>query len=98
MPIVINEIDKIANAREVDSDDILRPKIWILLFPLATATIFKVANAKVLVLIPPAVDAGDPPIHIKKIIKSNYFVLFVRNNSLFLILFNRNYHNFFTDH
>ena len=32
---------------------------------------FKVASANVLVLIPPPVDAGDAPIHIKKLIPTN---------------------------
>ena len=40
-------------------------------FPLAMEKIFKVAKANVLVFIPPAVDAGEPPIHIKKIINNN---------------------------
>ena len=71
IPIEINEIHKIAKALEVDSLEILLPNISILLLPFATANIFKEANAKVLVLIPPAVEAGEPPIHIKKIITNN---------------------------
>ena len=67
-PITMSEIHKMANAREVDSLVILRPKISILLLPLATEIIFSVANAKVLVFIPPPVDAGEAPTHIKKMI------------------------------
>ena len=81
--MVINEIHKIAKAREVDSDEILLPNNWILLFPLATAKIFSVANAKVLVFIPPAVEAGEPPIHIKKMInKSEGTFIWVKSTAL----------------
>ena len=45
--------------------------ISILCFPFAKLKIFKVAMAKVLVFIPPPVEAGDAPIHIKKIIIIN---------------------------
>src|SRR5690606_35683978 len=69
-PITINEIHKMAKALEVDSLEILLPKSCILDFPLAIAKMFNVANAKVLVFIPPPVDAGEAPIHIKKIINN----------------------------
>ena len=71
IPITIKEIHKIAKALDVDSLVILLPKIWIRVFPMATAKIFKVAKAKVLVLIPPPVEAGEAPIHIKNMINNN---------------------------
>ena len=66
MPIVIREIHKIAKAREVDSDEILLPNTCILLFPLATAKIFNVARAKVLVLIPPQLTQENLQSTLKK--------------------------------
>ena len=71
-PIAINDMHKIANALEVDSLEILLPLNCILFFPFATAKMFRVANAKVLVFIPPPVEAGDAPIHIKNIINNNF--------------------------
>ena len=41
--------------------------IEFLLFPPATAKIFNVANAKVLVFIPPAVEAGEPQSTLKRL-------------------------------
>ncbi len=69
-PITINEIHNMANALEVDSLEIRLPKSWILLLPLAIEKIFNVANAKVLVFIPPPVEAGEAPIHIKNMINN----------------------------
>lgn len=70
IPMTIKEIHKMAKAREVDSLLILLPRIWMRLLPIATANMFNVASANVLVLIPPPVDAGEAPIHIKKIINN----------------------------
>ena len=70
MPIPITIRDKEIAAKDLLMElfDISLPKISILFLLLARLIIFKVARANVLVLIPPAVDAGEPPIHIKRII------------------------------
>src|SRR5690606_18885400 len=55
-----------ANALLTESLDIFRPKISSLSFPLARLTMLRSATAKVVVLIPPPVDPGEAPTHIKK--------------------------------
>ena len=79
-PMIINEIHKIAKARAVDSLEIRLPINCILLLPLATVMIFSVAKAKVLVFIPPPVEAGDAPIHIKNIINNNDGMVYVEKS------------------
>src|SRR5690606_14514032 len=49
-----------------ESADIFRPKISSLSFPLARLTMLRSATANVVVLIPPPVDPGDAPTHIRK--------------------------------
>src|SRR5690554_3768538 len=68
IPIQAKEIDIIAKARLTDSEDILLVPISICFLLRAIAKILSVANANVEVLIPPPVDAGEAPTHIKKII------------------------------
>ena len=53
----------------IDSEEISFLCISNLFFPLDKEMIFINANANVLVFIPPPVEAGDAPIHIKKIVK-----------------------------
>ena len=67
-PIEANEIEIIANALKTDSLATLLVPISIFDLSLAIEKIFNVAIAKVVVLIPPPVEAGEAPIHIKKII------------------------------
>lgn len=63
------------NERKIIAEDLrnVEPEICLLYistcsFPLARLNILRMLTAKVLVLIPPPVDAGDAPIHINKII------------------------------
>lgn len=65
-PITTNDNDIIANALRTEISAISRLKISILDFPFAKLKIFNIAMAKVLVLIPPPVDCGEAPIHIKR--------------------------------
>src|SRR5690606_13335902 len=67
-PITINESAITANALLTEISAISLLKISILLFPFARLIKLSVAMAKVLVLIPPPVDAGEAPIHINRII------------------------------
>ena len=69
VPITIKESAIVANARRIEISEISRRKISILDFPFARLKIFNVAMAKVLVFIPPPVDAGEAPIHINNITK-----------------------------
>ena len=65
-PIITNEREMMANERlTVMSATSLR-KISILDFPLAKLQKLSVAIAKVLVFIPPPVDAGEAPTHISR--------------------------------
>ena len=64
--ITINDKDIMANARRTEISAISRLKISILDFPFAKLKMFNIAIAKVLVLIPPPVDWGEAPIHIKR--------------------------------
>ena len=62
------DIVMIANARCTASTAILRVPISIYFLLRAIAKTLSIAKAKVEVLIPPPVDAGDAPTHIKNII------------------------------
>src|SRR5690606_19235035 len=66
VPTARKESAMMANALLTESVDILRPKISSLSLPLARLTMLRRATAKVVVLMPPPVDPGDAPTHIKK--------------------------------
>src|SRR5690554_5169654 len=61
---MISERVIVANALRTEISAISLLHTSILLFPLARLKKLRVAMAKVLVLIPPPVEAGDAPIHI----------------------------------
>src|SRR5690554_6213417 len=63
---MINERVIVANALRTEISAISLLHTSILLFPLARLKKLRVAMAKVLVLIPPPVEAGDAPIHISR--------------------------------
>ncbi len=65
-PITINESEMVANALFTETSAISLLKTSIRLFPFAKLKMFKVAMANVLVLMPPPVDTGEAPIHIKR--------------------------------
>ena len=65
-PITTNDKQIIANALRTEISAISLLNISILDFPLAKLKMLSVAIANVLVLIPPPVDCGEAPIHIKK--------------------------------
>ncbi len=65
-PMTISESDITAKARLTEMAAISLPKTSIRSLPLAKLSMFNVAMANVLVLIPPPVEAGDAPIHISK--------------------------------
>ena len=56
--------DMVAKALRTEMSAISLRQISIFVFPFAKLKKFKVAIAKVLVLIPPPVEEGDAPIHI----------------------------------
>gem|GEM_PF-4853671 len=64
----ISERNKIANTREVDTELIWRITISIRLLPLAIVIILSITSVKVRVLTPPALELGEPPIHIRNMI------------------------------
>lgn len=64
--MTINEREIIAKDRLTVMSAISLRKISILVLPLAKLKILRVAMAKVLVLIPPPVEAGEAPIHIRR--------------------------------
>src|SRR5690606_40311730 len=66
-PITTKERLIVAKALLTEISAISLLQISILSFPLARLKKLSVAMAKVLVLIPPPVEAGDAPIHIKSI-------------------------------
>lgn len=66
LPTARKERAMMAKALLMESVDILRPKISSLSFPLAKLAMFRSATAKVVVLIPPPVEPGEAPTHIKK--------------------------------
>ena len=65
-PIITSDNEIIAKDRRTVMSEISLLKISIRDFPRAKLQKFKVAMAKVLVLIPPPVDAGEAPTHINK--------------------------------
>ena len=64
-----------ANALLMEMVEISRLKISSLVFPLAKLIIFRTATAMVLVLIPPPVEPGEAPTHIRKRMTRNVGVL-----------------------
>ena len=64
-PITIRDKEIVAKALLTDISAISFLKTSIRSLPRARLIMFMVAMARVLVLIPPPVDAGDAPIHIK---------------------------------
>src|SRR5690554_4340799 len=70
-PIATNDSETIANALRIEMSATSLLNISILSFPLAKLQKFKEAIAKVLVFIPPPVEAGEAPIHIKRKITIN---------------------------
>lgn len=65
-PITSNDNDIMANDLRTETSAISRLKSSILDLPLAKLHMLSVAIANVLVLIPPPVDCGEAPIHIKR--------------------------------
>ena len=67
--IAITKIERIINAKDLLTvvEDISRLYTSKRVFPLAILIILSIANAKELVLIPPPVEPGEAPTHIKKI-------------------------------
>lgn len=65
-PTTTKDNDIMANALRTEISAISLLKISILDFPFAKLKILSVAMAKVLVLIPPPVDCGEAPIHIRR--------------------------------
>ena len=59
------------NALRTLSSDIFLFINSILSLPLERLTIFRVATINVVVLIPPAIEPGEPPIHINNIVNIN---------------------------
>ena len=74
-PIIINDNVIIANALFTDCCSISRCATCIFSLPVKEWKIFKTATAKVLVFIPPPVDAGDAPTHISIIVRKMKGVL-----------------------
>src|SRR5690606_1421540 len=69
-PMVKKESKIIANALLTESPDTFRPKISRLSLPFARLIMLRTAIANVVVLIPPPVDPGEAPIHIRNIMTS----------------------------
>lgn len=65
-PITNNDNEITAKARLTEMSEISLLYTSILVFPLAKLQKLRVAMAKVLVFIPPPVEAGEAPIHIKR--------------------------------
>lgn len=65
-PITMRDREMVAKARLTEISAISLLKTSIRDFPFARLKIFKVAMASVLVLMPPPVDEGDAPTHIRK--------------------------------
>lgn len=67
VPMTISDKEIMANARRTELSAISLRNTSIRSFPLARLNILRVAMANVLVFIPPPVEDGEAPIHIRRI-------------------------------